>query len=81
MEVFGELRNVVLEENGEDKLVRESNEQGLDRIGEKRTLLNNIFRRKANWIGHILRRNFLLQDDIEGQMTEKSRKKKNTAPR
>ena len=27
-----------------------------DRIGEKRTLLNNIPRRKANWIGHILRR-------------------------
>ena len=25
MEVFGELRNVVLEENGEDKMVRESN--------------------------------------------------------
>ena len=24
-EVFGELRNVVLEENGEDKMVRESN--------------------------------------------------------
>ena len=24
-EVFGELRNVVLEENGEDKIVRESN--------------------------------------------------------
>ena len=25
-EVFGELRNVVLEENGEDKMVRESNQ-------------------------------------------------------
>ena len=25
----------------------------LDRIGEKRTLLNNILRRKANLIGHI----------------------------
>ena len=40
------------------------------RIGEKRTLLNNILRRKANWIGHILRRNCLLHDAIEGQMTE-----------
>ena len=39
----------------------------LYRIGEKRTLLNNILRRKANWIGHILRRNCLL---YEGQMTE-----------
>ena len=27
----------------------------LERIGEKRTFLNNILRRKANWIGHIIR--------------------------
>jgi hypothetical protein len=27
-------------------------------------------RRKAKWVGHILRRNFLLRDVIEGQMTE-----------
>ena len=47
-----------------------TNEQVLDRIGEKRTLINNILRRKANWIGHILRRNCLLHDVIEGQMTE-----------
>ena len=46
-----------------------TNEQLLDRIGEKRTLLNNL-RRKANWIGHILRRNYLLHDAIKGQMTE-----------
>jgi len=45
-------------------------EQVLDRIGEKRKLLNNILRRKANWIGPILRRNCLLNDDIEGQVTE-----------
>jgi len=36
--------------------------------GEKRTLLNNILHRKANWIGHILRRNCLLHDAIEGQI-------------
>ena len=34
-----------------------TNEQVLERIAEKRTLLNNILHRKANWIGHILRRN------------------------
>ena len=34
------------------------------------TLLNNILRRKANWIGHILRRNCPLHDAIEGEMTE-----------
>ena len=37
---------------------------------KKRTLLNNITRRKANWIGHILIRNCLPHDAIEGQMTE-----------
>ena len=47
-----------------------TNEQVLKRTGEKRTLLNNILRRKANWIGRILRRNCLLHDAIEGQMTE-----------
>jgi hypothetical protein len=47
-----------------------TNEQVLDRIGEKRILLNNILRRKVNWIGPILRRNCLLHDAIEGQMTE-----------
>ena len=33
-----------------------TNEQVLGRIGEKRPLLNNILRKKANWIGHILRK-------------------------
>ena len=47
-----------------------TNEQVIDRIGEKRTLLNNILRRKANLIGYILRKNCLLHDAIEGQMTE-----------
>ena len=69
--VFGELRNLLLEENGEDTMVREiTNEQVLDHIGKKKTLLDNILRRKANWISHILRRNCLLHDVIEGQMTE-----------
>ena len=50
-----------------------TNEQFLDLIGEKKTLINNILRRKANWIGHILRRNCLLHGTIEGQMTEVKR--------
>ena len=62
---------MVLEENGEDKWSKKlNNEQVLERIGEKRTLLNNILRRKAKSIGHILRRNYLLHDAIEGRMTE-----------
>ena len=47
-----------------------TNEQILERIGENRTFLSNILRRKANWIGHILRRNYGFHDAIEGQMTE-----------
>ena len=47
-----------------------TNEPVLERIAEKRTFINNILSRKANWIGHILRRNCLLHDAIEGQMTE-----------
>jgi hypothetical protein len=46
-----------------------TNEQVLDRIGDKRTLLNNILRRTANFIGHFLRIN-CLHGANEGQMTE-----------
>ena len=53
-----------------DIRLRELMNKFFERIEEKRTLLNNILRRKANWIGHILRRNSLLPDAIEGQMTE-----------
>ena len=47
-----------------------TNEQIRDRIGEKRTLINAILRRKANRISHTLRTNCLLHEAIEGQMTE-----------
>ena len=48
-----------------------STEQVLERIGEKRTLLNNILcKKKDNRIGHILKINCFLHDAIEGQMTE-----------
>ena len=46
------------------------NEEVLERIGEKRTILNNILCRKVNWIGHNLRENCLHQFTIEGQMME-----------
>ena len=51
-------------------LEKVTNEQVLEHIGEKRTLLNNILSRKAYWIGHILRRNCLLHNANEGQMAE-----------
>ena len=47
-----------------------TNEQVIECIGGKRTLLSNILRTKVNWIGHILKRNYLLYNDIEGQITE-----------
>jgi hypothetical protein len=44
--------------------------EGLHRVQEKRNILNTIKRRKANWIGHILRRNYPLKHFIEGKIQE-----------
>jgi hypothetical protein len=41
------------------------NEEILLRIKKQRNILHEITRRKTNWIGHILRRNCLLQRVIE----------------
>jgi hypothetical protein len=38
------------------------------RVKEQRNILHEISERKANWIGHILRRNCLLQEVIEGKI-------------
>jgi hypothetical protein len=53
----------VLEEISWTDRVR--NEEVLPRIMEERKVLLTIKRRKANWIGHILRRNCRLQHVIE----------------
>ena len=37
------------------------NEEVLLKVKEQRNILHEISKRKANWIGHILRRNCLLQ--------------------
>jgi hypothetical protein len=44
------------------------NEEVLHRVKEERNILHTIERRKANWIGHILRRNCLLKHVIEGKL-------------
>jgi hypothetical protein len=44
---------------------RVRNEEVLLRVSYQRNILHAIKRRKANWIGHILRRNCLLQRVIE----------------
>ena len=41
------------------------NEEVLLRVNEQRNILHEIRKRKANWIGHILRRNCLLKEVIE----------------
>jgi len=38
------------------------------RVNEQRNILYEIRKRKANWIGHILRRNCLLKQVIEGKI-------------
>ena len=40
----------------------------LQRVNEQRNILHEIRKRKANWIGHILRRNCLLKQVIEGKI-------------
>ena len=44
------------------------NEEALLGVNEQRNILHEIRKRKANWIGHILRRNCLLQRVIEGKI-------------
>jgi len=44
------------------------NEEVLLTAKEQRNILHEISKRKANWIGHILHRNCLLQQVIEGKL-------------
>ena len=44
------------------------NEEVLIRVNEKRNILHEIRKRKANWIGHILHRNCLVKQTIEGKI-------------
>jgi hypothetical protein len=44
------------------------NEEVLLTVMEERNIQQTIKRRKANWIGHILRRNCLLKHGIKGKI-------------
>jgi hypothetical protein len=44
------------------------NEEVLNTINEERNILRRVNRRKANWFGHIMRRNCLLKHVIEGKI-------------
>jgi hypothetical protein len=43
-------------------------EEVLLRVKERRNILHEISKRKANWIGHVLSRNWLIQKAIEGKI-------------
>jgi hypothetical protein len=43
-------------------------EEVLRTVKEERNILHTIKRKKANWTGHILRRNCILNDVIEGKI-------------
>ena len=47
---------------------RVRNEEVLPRVNEKRNIPHRIKRRKANWIGYILRRNCFIKRNIEGKI-------------
>ena len=44
------------------------NEEVLLRVNEQRNILHEIRKRKATWTGHILRRNCLVKQVIEGKI-------------
>ena len=54
------------------------NEEVLLQFNEQRNILHAIRKRKANWIGHILRRNCLLKQVIEGKDKRGDRSEKET---
>jgi len=68
-EAPGKFWNVVLEEDGKDQLDWSCEKwRSIFRVKEQRNILHEIRKRKANWIGHILRRNCLLQRVTEGKI-------------
>ena len=48
------------------KWLEEVTNEVLELVGKSRTFINNVLRRKVNWVGHILRRNFLLHEATLG---------------
>ena len=59
---------MVVEKDRQDQLDRSVKNQVLRKVKERRNILHTIRSRKANWIGHILRRNCLLKHVIGGKI-------------
>jgi len=56
-----------MEKNGKDQLDREYIKHGGTwRVGESRTIVYIIARRKTNWVGHVMRGNGMLREATEG---------------
>jgi hypothetical protein len=69
-ETPGRVLNVVLEKDGEDQLDRSCEKWSITWSQRAEEYPAEISKRKANWIGHILRRNCLLQRVIGGNIKE-----------
>ena len=54
------------------------NEDVLLRVKEQRNILHEKRKRKAKWIGHILRRNCILQRVIEDKIKKEDRSDRKT---
>jgi len=54
------------------RIDRVKNEEGLQRVKEEGNILVTIKRKKTNWIGHILCRNFSLKYVIDGRIKGKT---------
>ena len=48
-----------------------TNEEVLRRVGEKRSMVETMIRRKKNWMGHIMRGDGLMKEVMEGKMEGK----------
>jgi len=59
--------------------LHEKNDKILHTVHGDRNILHAINRWKAKWIGHILRRNCLLKQVVEGYSDGKTRKKTSAA--
>jgi hypothetical protein len=53
---------------------RVNNEAVLRRVKDGRNIIHTVRRRKANWIGHLLRRNCLIKHIIEGKILRTRRR-------
>ena len=60
-----------VEKYGAYKIDKIKNALVLERVGEGRIMLE-LTRRKKDWLGHWLRRNYLMKDALEGMVNGKT---------